>query len=150
MWPEVRPLPFSSALLGARRLASESKGQELKLGPVHGGPALPEPEGSNRGLRAGTWGICPALLPHCGPSNELRAWGRGTGHGWIPDGLSGLPIVDCEAPRVSAAPSAPLRLLGRSLLWNASETQPASPTGCPLTPPAPEIAHFFPAPSLLP
>lgn len=57
--------------------------------------------------------------------------GGQAGHGWIPDGLSGLPTVGSEAPLVSEAPSALIQLHSKSLLWNASETQPASPTASP-------------------
>lgn len=86
-------------------------------------------------------GGCPAcwwrrlaLLPHCGSSNELRVWEREAGCGWIPDGLSGLPTVDCEAPLVSAAPSALTQLHGQSPLWNGSDTQPALPAASPSPP----------------
>lgn len=103
------------------------------------------PGGCAQPAGGGAW----PCFPHCGHSSELRAGGREAGHGWVPDGLSGLPRVDSEAPLVSAAPSALIRLCGGSLLWNASETQPASPR-LPLTPSASEIAPFLPAPSLLP
>lgn len=57
--------------------------------------------------------------------------GGQAGRGWIPDGLSGLPTVGSEAPLVSEAPSALIQLHSKSLLWNASETQPASPHSLP-------------------
>lgn len=92
-----------------------------------------------QGLWAGTWGMCPAcwgrrlalLPPTAAAPVSSEQGGREAGHGWVPDGLSGLPRVDSEAPLVSAAPSALIRLRGGSLLWNASETQPASPPAAP-------------------
>lgn len=65
-----------------------------------------------------------ALLPRCGSSNKLRAWEGEAGCGWFPDGLSGLPTVDSEAPLVWAAPSALIRLQGQSRLRNARGTPP--------------------------
>lgn len=93
-------------------------------------------------------GDLPSLLVEApGPASPL--WplrgAPGVGEGgkpWMDSrwARSGLPGVDTEAPLVSAAPSALIRPHGKRLLWNVSETQPASPPGCPLTPSAPEIA----------
>ena len=80
-------------------------------------------------------------------------WGREggkAGYGWSPDGLSGLPTVGSEAPLVSVAPLALIQLHSKSLLWNASETQPTSPPSLPPPLSAPETALSFSAPSLLP
>lgn len=68
--------------------------------------------------------------------------GGQAGRGWIPDGLSGLPTVGSEAPLVSVAPSALIQLHSKSLLWNASETQPASPHSLPATLSRHQRQHF--------
>lgn len=138
----LRLLPLSSALLGALRLTClvlRGRGRTEARGWCVGIYAA-RARREQRGPQAGTWGICPAcwqrclaLLPHCASSNELRAWGREAGSGWIPDGLSDVPTVDSEAPLVSAAPSTLIQLHGKSRLWNASETQAALPPASALS-----------------
>lgn len=81
-----------------------------------------------------------ALLPHCGSSNKLRARARKAGCGWFPDGLSGLPTVDSEAPLVWAASSALIQLQGQSPLRNARDTSPLCHQPSP-RPSAPETVR---------
>lgn len=72
--------------------------------------------GWHLGDRPACWWRRLALLPHYGSSEELRVWEREAGGGWIPDGLSGLPTVDSEAPLVWAAPWALTQRQGQSWL----------------------------------